>query len=266
VQGAGRVSRADVLRQDAFLARTELDLRRARVQADVSQQQLHQLMTGGEGKLPAWKIGEDVLSERPGDNVSGEPIEALQNEAIKNRLEIQALENTVYALKQKSAVERSQGYPRLEGFGNLTYANPNQFYIPPAPDWNGSWDVGIRLTWTLNDLGSASAVARTTDSDAAQIRIQRQQLADQLRTEVLTSASTMEEASLARESAHRGLEAAQASYDDRVQLFQHGRATSLDLLESESALLRARLDLIQSYLALRMARVRFDHAVGRDVQ
>lgn len=266
LQGAGRVSRADVLRQDAFLARTELDLRRARVQADLSQQRLHQFMSGGEGKLPAWKIGEDVLTERPGDDVSGQSIEELQNEAIKNRLEIQALENTVYALKQKSAVERSQGYPRLEGFGNLTYANPNQFFIPPAAEWNGSWDIGVRLSWTLNDLGSASAVARTTDSDAAQIRIQRQQLADQLRTEVLDSASTMEEAALARESARRGLEAAQASYDDRNLLFQHGRATSLDLLESESALLRARLDLIQSYLALRMARVRFDHAVGRDVQ
>src|SRR5690606_16367193 len=225
-----------------------------------------QCMSGGERNPPGWKIGEDVLPERPGDDVSGQSIEELQNEAIKNRLEIQALENTVYALKQKSAVERSQGYPRLEGFGNLTYANPNQFFIPPAAEWNGSWDIGVRLSWTLNDLGSASAVARTTDSDAAQIRIQRQQLADQLRTEVLDSASTMEEAALARESARRGLEAAQAAYDDRNLLFQHGRATSLDLLESESALLRARLDLIQSYLALRMARVRFDHAVGRDVQ
>src|SRR5690606_8742930 len=92
LQGAGRVSRADVLRQDAFLARTELDLRRARVQADLSQQRLHQFMSGGEGKLPAWKIGEDVLTERPGDDVSGQSIEELQNEAIKNRLEIQALE------------------------------------------------------------------------------------------------------------------------------------------------------------------------------
>src|SRR5690606_7385687 len=72
LQGAGRVSRADVLRQDAFLARTELDLRRARVQADLSQQRLHQFMSGGEGKLPAWKIGEDVLTERPGDDVSGQ--------------------------------------------------------------------------------------------------------------------------------------------------------------------------------------------------
>lgn len=263
---AGQVARADVLRQDAFLARTELDLRRARVRADIAHQNLHSIMTGGEGTLPAWQIGEDVLKEQPGDNLAAQNIEALQNEAIANRLEIQALENTVYALKQKSSVERSQGYPRLEGFGNLTYANPNPVYYPPANQWNASWDLGIRLVWTVNDLGAASAEARSTDADSAKIRAQRQQLADQLRTEVLTAMSTMEEAYLAQDSANRGLAAAQAAYDDRLQLFQHGRATSLDVLESESALLRARLDLIESYVSMRTARVRFEHALGRDAK
>jgi outer membrane protein len=262
---AGQVARADVLRQDAFLARTELDLRRARVRADVAQQDLHAIMSGGQGKLPAWQIGEDILRQQPGDKVTGLDMERLQNEAISNRLEIQALENTVYAFTQKSTVERTQGYPRVEGFGDLTYANPNQNYFPIANEWNASWDLGVRLVWTLNDLGSSAAVARTTDAETAQVRAQKQQLADRLRTEVLTATSTMEEADLGQKSAERGLVAAQAAYDDRAQLFRHGRATSLDLLESESALLRSRLDLIESYVALRMARVRFEHALGRDV-
>lgn len=265
LQAGGRAARADVLRQDAFLASNELGLRRAWTREAIARESLHVLMSGGKQGAPVWEIGEDVLADQAGDHVPLEDIEALQSEAIESRLEIRSLDETKYALRQRKTVEQTRGYPRVEGFGNLTYANPNPRYVPPQNEFNGSWDVGVRMVWTINDLGSNYASARVTNAEIEKIEAEKTKIRDALRTEVLTAYRSIEEARLARDSARRGVAAAEAAYLDRTLLFDNGRATSLDVLQAETALITARLDLIDSYIALREAKVRLDHAVGRDI-
>jgi outer membrane protein TolC len=121
------------------------------------------------------------------------------------------------------------------------------------------------MVWTLNDLGSSQADAKSTASEVARVRAQKQQFKDGLRTEVLAAHRSIEEADLGRESARRGIAAAQASYEDRVVLLKNGRGTALEVLEAETSLVTARLNLVEAHVALRMARVRLDHALGRDV-
>lgn len=262
---AGRIPRADVLRQDAFVANTELGLRQAETQEAIARENLHVMMSGGKGPAPNWSVGEDVTRARPGDEVPTADLDRLQQEAIERRLEIQALEQTEYALKQRKYVENTNRYPRVEGFGNLTYANPNPRYFPQENEWNGSWDVGIRMVWTLNDIGSKGSDAQTTRAEIAKIRAQKQKLKDALRAEILAAHRGVQEAHLAQASAQRGLESAEASYEDRVKLFRAGKATSFDVLDAETTLVTARLNVIEAFVALRMARVRLDHALGRDV-
>jgi outer membrane protein TolC len=50
-----------------------------------------------------------------------------------------------------------------------------------------------------------------------------------------------------------------------VKLFRAGKATSFDVLDAETTLVTARLNVVEAYVALRMARVRLDHALGRDL-
>jgi outer membrane protein TolC len=148
----------------------------------------------------------------------------------------------------------------------VTYANPNQRFIPPTAKWNASWDIGVRMSWTINDLGTSRSTADVTETEMMKIEAQKKQLIDSLRTEVLSAHRTIEEARLAKESANRGLAAAEASHKDISELFQHGRATTLDLLQAETALVGSRIDLIDAYVALRQAEVRLEHAVGRDIR
>lgn len=264
-QEGGRAARADVLRQDAFLASSELNVRRAATREVVARESLHVLMEGGNGVTPQWEIGEDVLEDRPQDKAVLEPVTVLQQEAMQRRLEIRALDETKYALRQRRSVEQTRGYPRVEGFGNLTYANPNPRYVPPTNEWNTSWDVGVRAVWTINDLGSSYATGRVTAAEMEKVEAEKAKLADALRTEVLTAHRSIEEARLATETARRGVAAAEAAYVDRTELFEYGRATQLDVLQAETALITARIDLIDAYVALRQAEVRLDHAIGKDI-
>jgi outer membrane protein TolC len=263
---AGRAARADALQQEAFVSNSELNVRRAETSEMMAKQSLHELMSGGGGETPNWEVGEDILAPQPGDDRPLGELAALEREAGESRLEIQALEESASALDDQSAVFRSQGYPRVEAFGNFTYANPNSRYIPPQNQWNGSWDMGVRAVWTVNALGVKESAAKASDADAAKVRAQRQQLKDALRSEVLSSYRIVEEARLARASARQGVAAAQAAHEDRLQLFQNGRATSLDVLQAETALVNARMNLIDTHIILREAQVRLNHAVGRDVQ
>lgn len=264
LQEGGRVARADVLRQDAFLANAELNLRRAETREVVASKSLQVLMDGGKRKVPNWEIGENVLEDRAADRTPLSPLEQMEREALSQRLEIQALEHTAFALGQQRTVDKASGYPRIEGFANLTYANPNPRFQPPTNAWNGSWDLGVRLSWTINDLGSSRATSQVTTTEITKVELQKAQIADALHTEVLSARQSLEEARLAQVSAQRGVAAAEAAYQDVVQLSQNGRKTTLDVLQSENALVTARVNLIDAYIGLRQAEVRLEHALGAD--
>jgi outer membrane protein TolC len=266
-QAAGRAARADVLRADAFLSATELDQVRARTQESIARERLNVLMTGGvETNQPQYAIGEDILNPPVVRTADQKSISELQQEAITYRMELRALRKTQEALDQKAKVDRSMAYPRVEGFGNLTYANPNPRVIPQVDQWFATWNVGVRATFTVNDVGINRAEVKKTQADIAELTAQRKGIEYGLRTEVLSAYQVEKEARLAVGTAARGLDAAEAAYRDRVLLYENGRATSLDLLEAESALVGARLDLVQTYVALKKARVRLDHALGRDAR
>jgi len=71
------------------------------------------------------------------------------------------------------------------------------------------------------------------------------------------------EARVAEQTTARGLAAAEESYRTRRLLFQNGRATTVELLDAETELTRARLEAIGARIDGRVAEVRLAYAVGR---
>jgi len=262
----GRAARADVLRADAFLANTELDKARAESSEVIARERLNVLMTGGEKIQPKWEIGEDLLLDESVDAIGAQSIEELQREALATRLELQSMRATAAALMERAGVERSNVYPRLDAFANASYANPNPRVIPQQAAWLGSWDVGARLSWTLNNIGTQGNQAKQSEANAREFLAQAEGMEQVLRGEVLSAYHLYREAALATTTARRGVVAAEVAYRDRIILFENGRATSLDLLEAESALVEARVALVRTYVLVRTSRVRLEHAVGRDVK
>jgi outer membrane protein TolC len=262
----GRAARADVLRADAFLANTELDQKRAESAEVIARERLNVLMTGGERSQPTWEIGEDLLTEEDVDSTFPQSIEDLQREALATRLELKSMRSTAAALMERAGVERSNVYPRLDAFANATYANPNPRIIPQVAEWAGSWDVGARLSWTLNSIGTQGNQAKQSEANAREFLAQAEGMEQSLRGEVLSAYHLYREATLATGTARRGVAAAEVAYRDRVILFENGRATSLDLLEAESALVDSRVALVRTYVLVRSSRVRLEHALGRDIK
>ena len=62
----------------------------------------------------------------------------------------------------------------------------------------------------------------------------------------------------------RGVSATSAEIAARRYLFRNGKATLVEVNDAETELTRAQLEVINAHIDARIARVRLDHAVGRD--
>jgi outer membrane protein len=155
--------------------------------------------------------------------------------------------------------------PRLEGFADLSYANLNPRIFPENDQFTTTWSVGGQATWTINEIVTTNASARGLDAKTASVKAQKNALFDGVRSEIAQGQQSLKDAEAELETSARGLRAAEESYRVRRELFHNGRATSVELTDAETDLLRARLDAINARVDLRVAKVRFDHAVGADV-
>jgi outer membrane protein len=259
----GRASNADVAGAEAGVANAELFVAQARRMTATTEDVVRTAMH--DRKPGSYQIGEDVVVPvRPSDTAGS--IDTLYAEAVRQRLELRAFDLRSRALRRQRSAAQSAGYPRLSAFGNAYYANPHPRVIPQQEEWRSSWDAGLQLTWTPNGLLHSNAETSSIDAQRAELQAERRALEDRLRAEVMDSHQALLEAATSIDSAARALAAAEEAYRVRRLLFENGHATSLELSEEETKLLRARLQKINAHVNLLTARVRLEHAVGRDVR
>jgi outer membrane protein TolC len=256
----GAITKADLMRLQALEANTELFVKDAQTQHATLEQQLAIVMNDRKGG--PYGIGEN-LDRRPAQLLGGS-LPALLERAFSRRLELRALGHTVEALRHGADLVRSGRYPRLEAFGDVTYANPNQRYFPPSQNWNTTWSVGVSATWTVGDALVQNASASELDANARSVEAQQEAARDGIRLEVTATYQRRERALVAMETSRRALDAAEEAYRVAADLYRVGKSTTAELIDAESDLLSARLGDIDARIGLRLAENRLRHAVGED--
>ena len=262
---AGVASRADLMRVESQVAQLQLLVERARHAADLLEDQLRMMTHDSSDARGGYSVGEDLAVEKDlGERDLG--LDALVSEASTHRLELLALDESTGSLRDQSKVARAAAWPRLDAFGDVVDARPNPRIFPQQEQFDMTWDVGVALSWAPTDIAIARASGRQLDARTSQLEAQRAQLADGVRVEVAMAWQALRDALAERSTTAPGLAAAEESYRVRNELYKNGRATSAELTDAESELLRARLEEINARVDLRAARARLDHAVGRDVE
>jgi outer membrane protein len=258
---AGFTSKADVLRGESQRSALSLQLTRARNGAALAEEALRVAMHDeGNG---AYEIGEDLFADAaavPGLNDGA----ALYKEALARRPELAVLTDTESAVRDLETLAKIARYPRLDLTGNIQHANPNQRVFPPHQEWDMTWDASVVLSWTPSDILSANATAREQRARASEIGARKALLLDGIRLELRQSTSAVLEADTAIAVTKQSLGAAEEGYRVRRELFRAGKATLVEVIDAEAELTRARLEVVNALVEARIARVRFDHAVGRD--
>lgn len=257
----GLISRADVLRLEAQVAAAQQVQAQAEAFSLLAEEQLRTVLVMPAGQ--PLTIGVDVMHEQPAP--LGEALDALQEQAMQRRLEIRALDETQLALKETVSLAKAGYAPRLDAFADAIYANPNQRVFPVRDEFKFTWDLGLRLSWTINDTFAAAGATAEAKARVATLAEQKGALRDGLRLEVASAFADMQKAAVTIEAADRQLVAAEESLRVRNELFRNGKATSTDLVDAEAEATRARLSRLNARIGVLVARVRLEHATGRDV-
>ncbi|MGK4005547.1 TolC family protein [Sorangium sp. So ce1036] len=259
----GLLSRADVLRLEAQVAGAEQVLHEAQAALLVADDQIR-IALGAPHDRPL-ALGIDVMGAAPAPPPA-EALPALVQEALQKRLEIRALDETQYSLEKAEAVTRAGYFPRVDAFADLTYANPNQRIFPTREQFDLTWAAGVRASWVINDIFSTAASSAEANARTTQVAEQKAALRDALRLEVASAYAELSKAASSIESAERQLAAAVESMRVRTELFRAGRATSVDVVDAEAEVTRARLQQLNARVGALVAKTRLEHAVGRDAK
>jgi outer membrane protein TolC len=256
----GLASKADVLRIDAQVAAAQQASAETVAFAAVAEEQLRVLL-GTPADKPL-DIGSDVMNEPA--TAPTETLQALQEQALTRRLEVRSLDEAIASLKKVESVTKAGYAPRLDAFADVTVANPNPRIFPQTDHWDATWDLGLRLSWTLNDTFTTIGAVAEAKARTASLVEQRGTLLDGLRVEIASAYADMVKAAPTIEAADRGMVAAEESLRVRRELFRNGKATSTELVDAEGEMTRARQRKLDAHIGLLVARVRLDHAIGRD--
>jgi len=255
----GAATKADVLRLEALVASTESGLVSSQSFKQLAEQHLIVIM---DAPRQEFVIGEDVLAERA--PVPLKSLDKLVQQATANRYELKALDKVVDSLRLAEAVTRKGQLPRIDGFADYTYANPNQRYLV-EPGWRRSWDIGVAATWNVHEVFTAGSSGSELAAKRKALEANRAALAKGIRMEVAGAYTDARRSAAALESAKRGAIAAQAAYDSEVELFKLGQATATVLIDAESELVNSLLMLISAHVNIRVAETKLASAIGSDL-
>jgi outer membrane protein TolC len=260
---AGLAARNEVLAVEVERDRAELARLRAANAAEVAEADLRRLV--GAPPLariePAEPLGEPASEPPPpaGADATG----ALVGQALAQRPERAALHERIAAAQARLEAERAARRPQVTLGAGFDYANPNRRILPPAAEWQDSWDVGLSLSWSLFDGGRAAAAARRAAARADALRRRAEDLDRVIRLEVTARALEVEAARRAVAVAARNVEAARENSRVAAERHQAGVIPSAERLDAEVLLLRAGLDHTEALAQLRTARAALDRALGR---
>jgi outer membrane protein TolC len=170
-------------------------------------------------------------------------------QAERHRPEMaQAALNADSANKAKTArwlallpeIDAEGGYLRIDG----------QLFAPP-----NQWYVGAKASWAIWEWGASYYQARAQSKQAEAAALEATNEARNIATEVSTGLSQTRAAAVAVDVSQTAIASAEEAYRVTNALVQAGSATTTDLLDAQSALTTARLNLARARYALAVQRV-----------
>ena len=184
-------------------------------------------------------------------------------EARANRPERKSLLFRITAAEDRVASASAGNLPVLTAVTGYDVARPNLKIFPLQDKWKPSWDAGVNVRWSIFDGGRVRA---ETAEAAANRRAAEARLRDfdaGVEVEVRQRMAELTSALAAIEAAGVGVKAAAEARRVIAERFTAGVATNTEVLDAQTALLQADLDLTRARASAELANARLQRALGR---
>lgn len=245
----------------------ESDIMAARVQASSVRLERNSAEHGVQmaGALLCFRMGIDV-------NIEIEPVDALDASeplslgleewtatALERRPDLMAARESYEAASNYVGAARSQYFPQIALVGSYNWDRPNREY---EPEFYESWSVTVAAEMKIFDWGNIRNAVREAKAGRLAAEMAAEMTEDAVRLEVKESMLAHDVAVEAVSIAAAGAEQARESLRVTRESFRNGMSTSSDVLDAQSALTVAEMQLIDARAGLRLADTRLELATG----
>ncbi|GAB4135278.1 MAG: hypothetical protein Fur0046_07930 [Cyanobacteria bacterium J069] len=253
LEQAGVGTRFDVLQAQVELANAQQELVQSLSEQQTTQRQLVRRLDLSQ---VASVVAADAVTPAEDWTLSLEESIVL---AYKNRAELeQQLVQRDIARRQRRAALSVLG-PQVSVFGQYQFENANN---DQDPDFNGAYQFGVQASMTLFDGGRARAQARQQELNMAIAEVNFADNRDAIRLEVEQSYYSLQANKTNIGTAQAGVEQARESLRLARLRFQAGVGTQTEVLQAQTDLTRAEVNLIQAVLGYNRSLVTLRRAIS----
>ncbi len=248
---AGAIPYAEVLRIKVDVSEARL----ARVRAESSVAIAHSRLNTAMG-LPAGMPLEVSADDEPVTAPEQEMLAVGLEQAMHLRADVQAALYGIAAARSDIAAARSAYGPRISARGQ--YGREDDQFFPD----DDNWSAGVFLELPLFDGHARDSRVKRSRAQLARQEAQTRNLLLRVRQEVWESHSQVEEAYEAVQATETVVEEAGESMRLTEERYQVGEATTNDLLDARTALVRAEGNRAQTHWSYQIAMANFHRSVG----
>ncbi|MFH1263995.1 MAG: TolC family protein [Pseudomonadota bacterium] len=252
----GMAARNDVLAVSVERDQAELSLIQARDETAIARANLLRLLDYGTSDAvePSDRL-DPVPAHTP-------PLEESIRKALESRADRKAAASRLAAANETTGIARSVWWPQISAVAGYDYARPNRRIVPNTDEFKGSWDAGINLTLNLFEGGRTRAGIDQAEAQAEATRAQLAELDQRIRFEVSARLSDLQSANAAIPVALRNVESATENLKVSQNRYRAGVIPSSELLDAETALLRAGLLKVDVLARIRVTQAQFERTIG----
>jgi len=250
---AGTITKADLLRFRTAVANAEQQRIQAATLAQTSRQALLTLLARNP-EDPALEFVEPVDLEQQAAIRPGGSTDELINRALQNRPEVARAQKEAEAARANGQARLFDLLPEVDV--EAAYSNVRGQIFQPE---NSSF-IGVVTSWPFFTWGTrwyaAQSAQRQADAFASLLESTRRQVA----YDVASKAAQLEAQFVAVQVAETAIASADEAYRVTSAQVSAGTATTTDLLDAQSALTTAKLNLARAQYERSIARVALDRA------
>lgn len=189
-------------------------------------------------------------------------IDQAKDMATNNRPEIMLVKAMKRAGSEINGVKLSPLFPQLALQYNYNLFNQKENFNLNRDSWKGWWDVRLNLTWEVFSFGRTISEFKENKYRVSGYDIELKFLLDKILAEVEDVFDYKFESQKAVELWKKNIELANRGYEIASEKYNNGKITNIDVLDSQVALIDARVQYLKSLYDYKVANAEFERIIG----
>jgi len=248
-QIAGHLRDARNLLNQGLLKKEEL----LQVQVHLSEADLA-VVQAENGHAMSLAVLENLVGEKMAPDLTFSPLppasgetadlQSAVNAAFTNRAELKTISYTQEANRALVAMAQAGRLPALAAFGSVGYGKPGLDML--KKEWMDYWLVGAGLEWKLWNGGKVRSQVQQAKLNGSLLEDRDRQLREAIRLEVTKAFLQWQEALQRRQLSAVLQNQAEESFRVAEHQYQQGHLAHSSYFDSQTALMRARMGMVQA--------------------